>query len=250
MGLGITAFIFAWILNSVWYSLQPCILWHFHIIAPMIMTSDSPRTNDDVVTTELHLTLTTLYLSQSHSHSPNDITPFPLHSLHSHTLTTHTHTFSHTLFPPSHSFTISPLQFVVIMFWSIYFVDQELVFPREIEKHIPPILNHLWHTVPLMLVFLELLVVFHRYLSNMISVFAVFVMSTAYIVWIVWVFTNAGIWPYPFFKIIPLPVLPLFFTASFVLTIGFYFLGKWCCYLRWKGEEDLCDARVVASTTL
>ncbi len=130
----------------------------------------------------------------------------------------------------------SPLQFVVLMFWGIYAVDQELVFPQEVERHIPRLLNHSIHTAPIVLVFVELLLVFHRYPSNLKAMMIVFGISTVYIVWIVWVFTRASVWPYGFFQVIPLPALPLFFISCFLITLLFYFLGKWCCYLRWKGE--------------
>ena len=119
-----------------------------------------------------------------------------------------------------------------------------MILPREVERHIPHLLSHCFHTAPIILVFLELLLVYHRYPDNMKGILMVFVMCTAYIVWIVWVFTKASIWPYGFFKLIPLPALPVFFLTNFVIAVLFYFAGKWCCYLRWKGESyfDLLQA--------
>lgn len=123
------------------------------------------------------------------------------------------------------------------MFWAIFWIDREMVHPAELDQYIPSILNHLYHTAPIVLSFLEALTVFHRYPSNPSAVLAVFLVSTAYIVWIVWVFTRASIWPYGFFEVMPLPVIPLFFLFSFLVCLGFYFLGKLCCYLRWKGNK-------------
>lgn len=121
------------------------------------------------------------------------------------------------------------------MFWGLYAVDRELVYPLVLDKHIPVSLNHCWHTAPLILVLLETLVVFHRYPSNIGAMVSNFLVSTLYIVWIVWVFTKASIWPYPFFKFIPLPGLPVFFAVNFFIVVMFYFLGKLFCYLGWKG---------------
>jgi hypothetical protein len=35
------------------------------------------------------------------------------------------------------------LQFVVLTFWGIYAVDRELVYPKALDKLIPPWLNHI-----------------------------------------------------------------------------------------------------------
>ena len=122
------------------------------------------------------------------------------------------------------------------LFWGIYFVDREMVYPQELDKYIPAMLNHCWHTLPLFSGILEALVVFHRYPSHMTAVSCVFVFSTLYIIWIVWVFTNANIWPYPFFKLFPLPSLPLFFLANFIIAVMFQLFARVFCYLRWKGD--------------
>ena len=111
-----------------------------------------------------------------------------------------------------------------------------MVYPKELDGLIPSSLNHCWHTFPLAAALLEALVVFHRYPGNFQALVVNFTVSTGYIVWIVWVFTKASIWPYPLFKIIPLPGLPVFFLANFLIILAFYQIGKLVCYLRWKGR--------------
>ena len=113
--------------------------------------------------------------------------------------------------------------------------DREMIYPLELDSLIPSSLNHCWHTMPLVAALLEALVVFHRYPSNFHAMIVNFIVSTIYIVWIVWVFTTASIWPYPFFQIIPMPGLPLFFGANFVILLMLYQVGKLVCYFRWKG---------------
>ena len=112
-----------------------------------------------------------------------------------------------------------------------------MVYPKELDKYIPSLLNHCWHTIPTFFIFFENVFVFHRYPGNMRAVQFLFVVSTLYIVWIVWVFTSANIWPYPFFKLIPLPAFPLFFSVMFLISIFFYFVGKFFCYFRWRGKN-------------
>lgn len=124
---------------------------------------------------------------------------------------------------------------MTVLFWGIYAADRELIHPAELDEYIPVSLNHCQHTFPLLLVVLEGLIVFHRYPSNAVAALTNFSFSTLYIVWIVWVFTVSGNWPYAVVKVVPLPALPVFFTMNFFISLVFYFLGKFFCYLRWKG---------------
>ena len=111
------------------------------------------------------------------------------------------------------------------------------MFPQELDAFIPSLHNHFCHTVPIIMTFLEAMVVFHQYPSYMVGILVVFIVCTLYIVWIVWVFTITNVWPYPFIKLIPLPVLPVFFTANYVISVLFYLVGKFTSYLRWKGKQ-------------
>ena len=127
------------------------------------------------------------------------------------------------------------VQFVGVMFWAIYLADREVIFPTELDQYIPQGLNHCWHTFPVLIVFLEAVIVFHRYPSTKLCAFGVFMLSALYIVWIVWVYSVAEIWPYDFFDLLPTVALPLFFLSNFLIILAFQFVGKHCCYLRWKG---------------
>ena len=51
--------------------------------------------------------------------------------------------------------------FVTALFWSIYFVDRNLIWPVEIAAYYPPITNHMMHTTPLVSQIFELLFLFH-----------------------------------------------------------------------------------------
>ncbi len=134
---------------------------------------------------------------------------------------------------------LAPVQFVAVMFWSIYAIDRELIYPLALDKTIPFELNHLWHTTIVVCVLIELVVVFHRFPSNWTAIIITFIYSFGYMIWIVWIFTMSRKWPYPFFNLIPPPVIPLFFLVCSLIGVLFYFLGKGLCYLRWPGK--LCE---------
>ena len=127
-------------------------------------------------------------------------------------------------------------QSVCVLFWSIYAVDREYIYPKSLDKTIPFILNHYWHTGIAVTSLIEAVVVFHRYPSNFKAFFMQFLIATVYIVWIVWIFTTVGRWPYPFMKAIPLPLFPVFCLTCLLLDYAFYFVGWLICYIRWRGK--------------
>lgn len=131
--------------------------------------------------------------------------------------------------------------FVCVAFWGIYAVDREFVYPVYLDEHIPSMLNHYWHTTIVVGVFLELVVVFHRFPSNMTALWVIFLFTTTYITWIVSVFSNAQVWPYPFMDLMPVPLFPVLFLACFFVTVAMYALGMNLGYLRWNARHKLMD---------
>ncbi|KYQ90289.1 hypothetical protein DLAC_11750 [Tieghemostelium lacteum] len=49
------------------------------------------------------------------------------------------------------------------MFWSIYFVDRELIYPKYLDAIFPSYINHIQHTLPGIFAILELILVNHQY---------------------------------------------------------------------------------------
>lgn len=115
-------------------------------------------------------------------------------------------------------------------------MDREFIYPERLDKTIPFSLNHCWHTGIAVTSLVEVVVVFHRYPSNIKAFIMQFVIATLYIVWIVWLFTVTGKWPYPFMAKIPLPLFPVFCLTCLFIDVGFYFIGKALCYVRWRGK--------------
>lgn len=136
-------------------------------------------------------------------------------------------------------------QSVCALFWSIYAMDREHIYPERLDKTIPFILNHYWHTGIVLTAIIEAMVVFHRYPSNFKAFVIMSLTATLYIVWMTWVFTATGKWPYPFLEKIPLPLFPVFCLFCLVVDVVFYFIGKLLCHIRWRGNNvrviPICD---------
>ena len=52
----------------------------------------------------------------------------------------------------------------------------------------------------------------------------------------------ADYWVYPFLKVMPPPLISVFFAACFFATLGIYFLGQLVGHWRWRGQcVFFCD---------
>ena len=127
-----------------------------------------------------------------------------------------------------------PLSLVVtLVFWGLYAVDRKLIYPEVFDKFVPPYLNHFWHTTIALWILFEIILVVHRFPSIALAASFVFVYSTAYISWVVWVFVKTGWWIYPVLKVLPPHMMALFFASNIFLSLGLHLVGKGISYLRW-----------------
>ncbi|CAF0817012.1 unnamed protein product [Didymodactylos carnosus] len=117
--------------------------------------------------------------------------------------------------------------FVAITFWSIYIIDREMICPAEFEKLITPMLNHCMHTLPAIGVLLECFFHNHQYPSRTLGIITVVLLSIAYIIWVYWIYHNAAVWVYPFFKFLPFWYRKLFFLGSTLLSVALYYVGEY-----------------------
>jgi uncharacterized membrane protein YhdT len=71
------------------------------------------------------------------------------------------------------------------MFWSVYAVDRELVFPQVIDAYFPVWLNHSCHTAPLLFILIENLFVPKLYPSRLVGAVSTFGGICTYLLWFV-----------------------------------------------------------------
>ncbi|VDM55240.1 unnamed protein product [Angiostrongylus costaricensis] len=107
------------------------------------------------------------------------------------------------------------------LFWGLHFLDPSLVMPEWLANLIPPWLNHVTHTLPVIYVIFELLTTNRASPSCSMSVAASTVYVTIYLTIILAVRFLHGYWLYPLLELLTLELLALFFLAS---VAGYYFL--------------------------
>ncbi|XP_047458743.1 androgen-dependent TFPI-regulating protein [Mugil cephalus] len=115
--------------------------------------------------------------------------------------------------------------FVVLLFWTIFAYDRELVYPASIDAFFPPWINHAMHTLVLPVLLGEMLVQPHIYPQTKHALAALGVVGLSYLFWIVWVYVSVGIWVYPLLGRFSAAGLVVFFFFNMSVVTLLYLLG-------------------------
>ncbi|XP_077990696.1 androgen-induced gene 1 protein-like isoform X2 [Glandiceps talaboti] len=115
---------------------------------------------------------------------------------------------------------------VVIMFWGIYAVDRELVFPEWLDKIFPAWLNHIMHTTVLPFLLLEMFFTRHKYPSMKSGITGTLTVGFTYLFWILFLGFYLEIWVYGFLKVLTGAYFVLFFAFNAVFLIILYITGE------------------------
>ncbi|XP_029306058.1 androgen-dependent TFPI-regulating protein [Cottoperca gobio] len=115
--------------------------------------------------------------------------------------------------------------FVVLLFWTIFAYDRELVYPASIDTFFPPWINHAMHTFVLPVLLGELLVQPHIYPRTKHALGALGGVGVAYLCWIIWVYLSIGIWVYPLLAHFSTVGLVGFFFFNMSVVAFLYVLG-------------------------
>ncbi|XP_028324785.1 androgen-dependent TFPI-regulating protein [Gouania willdenowi] len=116
--------------------------------------------------------------------------------------------------------------FVVLLFWSIFVYDRELVYPATIDTFFPPWINHAMHTIVLPILLGEVLVQPHTFPQTKHALALLGVVGGAYLFWILWVYMSVGIWVYPLLGLFSTPGLVGFFFFNMSVVFLLFQLGK------------------------
>ncbi|XP_058507820.1 androgen-dependent TFPI-regulating protein isoform X2 [Solea solea] len=124
--------------------------------------------------------------------------------------------------------------FVVLLFWTIFAYDRELIYPATIDTFFHPWMNHAMHTLVLPFLLGEVLVQPHVYPQTKHALAALGVVGLAYLFWILWVYLSVGLWVYPLLRHFSTSCLVGFFFLNMSMVTLFYLLGKSLNSLVWS----------------
>lgn len=130
---------------------------------------------------------------------------------------------------------------VSIMFWGVYAVDRELVFPAILDAHYPAWLNHGVHTMPLLIGLLEVLLERHNYACNRLSVGLLVGFLAAYLGWTLHLALVENLWVYGILRVLSWPMRIAFMSGNLLVGVALFFLGKGFDNLVWGQEKTLAQ---------
>ncbi|XP_014782995.1 androgen-induced gene 1 protein [Octopus bimaculoides] len=133
--------------------------------------------------------------------------------------------------------------FVVITFWLIYHFDRELVFPSFLDEIVPGWLNHILHTLPLVLLFLDKYLVPHCYPPKLRGIGYTFCYTSIYVVWILFLAFAKGIWVYPILQILNNQQRFVFIALLWLFGISIYLVGDGFTCFMWRASAQPMKTR-------
>ena len=128
--------------------------------------------------------------------------------------------------------------FVQVVFWGLYFVDRELVFPTYLDDVVPSWHNHLYHTVLIPFLMLQMFLFYHRYPRRRSGLSVTTILAILYTVWVFVIAFKSDIWVYGILEVLNWPLRVTFMTVNIVLILGFYMIGEYVNDAIWSKTKQ------------
>ncbi|CAH1247685.1 AIG1 [Branchiostoma lanceolatum] len=132
---------------------------------------------------------------------------------------------------------------VQCLFWGIYAVDRELVYPSKLDAIIPSWLNHAWHTTTVPALLLEMYFVRRNYPARTAAVPGTVFFGAAYLIWIRIVAHYGGFWVYPFLQVMGPIETSIFNMAAIGMLCVFYLIGEYVNTKLWDRDAFEISSR-------
>ncbi|XP_050293435.1 androgen-dependent TFPI-regulating protein-like isoform X2 [Anthonomus grandis grandis] len=117
---------------------------------------------------------------------------------------------------------------VASVFWTIWHVDRELIFPKIIDTFYPSWLNHTLHTFILLPLLIETVIHFKSAYSNLSRTRALLILLiyvTVYQTLYLSVYFQHGVWLYPIYKVLTWNQRIIFTLSQLFLAISYQQIG-------------------------
>ncbi|KAL1122080.1 hypothetical protein AAG570_003486 [Ranatra chinensis] len=122
---------------------------------------------------------------------------------------------------------------VTLVFWSIYLIDRELIFPKVIDLVMPPWINHSIHTMNTLLALGDMYLVSHKYPSWTHAAGGLLCYLIPYAFCLFGTYWQTGIWLYPFLSKLTWTMRIVAALLTFVGALLVFGLTKLVSYFMW-----------------
>ncbi|VEN61082.1 unnamed protein product [Callosobruchus maculatus] len=124
------------------------------------------------------------------------------------------------------TFTFPCTLLTVTVFWTVWHIDRELIFPRELSKVFPDWLNHMLHTFILVPVIVEILAPKkHNFVDYKVAARSLFLFALIYQLVYLYVYMLHGVWLYPIHEYLSWTGKIILFTSKIVALMAFQKIG-------------------------
>ncbi|XP_041361372.1 androgen-induced gene 1 protein-like isoform X2 [Gigantopelta aegis] len=134
--------------------------------------------------------------------------------------------------------------FVVGMFWSIYVVDRELVYPRKLDAIIPQWLNHVMHTTVLPILLVEKMLTYHHLPRRRSAISGLVLFCGIYFAWIMWVAYYADLWVYGILRVMEVYQRAIFILFCLMFFISIYLVGEALTKFIWRNQKKYSTSKL------
>lgn len=128
--------------------------------------------------------------------------------------------------------------FVAAVFWVLFAINRDYIYPKILETIIPSWLNHVSHTVILPMLLIETSLSKHHHPPRKAGFALTLSFGAIYILWVLYLALVMDIWPYPILEILGWGLRVVFFVSCFLILCALYLIGETINYSVW-GQEAL-----------
>lgn len=131
-----------------------------------------------------------------------------------------------------------PFAFAVTgLFWGLYALDPELVYPQAMRQFFPFWFNLYVHLNIAIFASIELYILYHKYPSRKSSLITLFIVGFSYIIWLYLIRLVTGNWVYAPLGDLTVVQRVSFIAFSAVFTFSLYFVGRSANDRVWKRNK-------------
>lgn len=110
------------------------------------------------------------------------------------------------------------------LFWMLFLINREFIFPSVYDEYIPLWYNHVMHTNVLIISLIEMYVTYHSYPPMIVGISISTLFSFVYLMHMFRVHDKSELWPYDFLERFT-PSRRLVLCGVFLVYVGLCFVG-------------------------
>jgi len=122
---------------------------------------------------------------------------------------------------------------VSIVFWAVFAIDRELIYPKGLDKIIPIWINHSIHTFNSALAIIDMYLVHHSYPSWGSAIKSIFAYLLCYAVCLFGTYYETDKWIYPLLHEMTWPQRIIFSVVVFIIPVVLFGLTKAINSMLW-----------------